>query len=291
VETILQTPAPEGTKGESSPESGATPSHARTGSSTDGDVIEAFLHKIATPSGARGRRRARYAFVGVAAAVCLAALLAVLFCFHPALKSPGPARASRTPGPVKQVSATTAHKGDIGVWLTALGTVDRSNSVIFSISQDYCQEIIRKFDAHQALTVEAYSRQGDRVFGHGFLAGVDNRIDTQTGTLQCRASVVPEEGDLMIPGLFLNMRLLLEMRHEVTLVPAEAIQRDPQSAFVYVIQSDNTVTRRPVFGGAVDGKWAEIQSGLSPGEVIAISGFNDLRQGRKVRYDLAPKAE
>jgi multidrug efflux system membrane fusion protein len=92
----------------------------------------------------------------------------------------------------------------------------------------------------------------------------------------------------MIPGLFLNVRMLLEMKHGVTLVPAEVIQRDPQSVFVYVIQSDNTVTQRPVLVGTVEGKWAEVQSGLSPGEVVASSAFNVLREGRKVRYELAP---
>ncbi|MGA2661864.1 MAG: protein kinase [Verrucomicrobiota bacterium] len=215
-----------------------------------------------------------------------------------------PYEGTRNPSPVKQVSAATAHKGDIGVWLGAmgtvypLGTVESSNSVMFMIPQDYCQEVVRKFDAHQALTVEAYDRQGEKKFGHGFLAGLDNQIDTQTGTLKCRARLIPEGDNLMIPGLFLGIRMLLETRHGVTLVPAEAIQRDAQSAFVWVIQSDDRVSRRPVDevpakGGeeaciALEGgKWTGIHSGLSPGEVVVSGGTRDLRQGQKVRYDLA----
>jgi multidrug efflux system membrane fusion protein len=127
----------------------------------------------------------------------------------------------------------------------------------------------------------------------------------------------------MIPGLFLNIKMLLEMKHGVTLLPAEAIQRDAQSEFVWVIQphftgvkglrspkgpaseaiqqgpsflwevqqSDNTVTRRRVRTGVEDGKWVEIQSGLSPGEIVATSRFNELREGQRVRYELAPKGE
>ena len=199
-----------------------------------------------------------------------------------------PGEDTPNPGPVIQVSATMAHKGDIGVWLTELGTVESSNSVMFQIPEDYCQEVVRKFDAHQELTVEAYDRTMQKKFGHGFLAGLDNRIDTQTGTLQCRARVVPEGDNLMIPGLFLNIKMLLEMKHGVTLVPAAAIQRDPQSAFLYVIQSDNTVTAPPVVIGTVDGKWAEIKSGLSPGELVATDEFNRLQKGLKVRYVLEP---
>jgi len=95
----------------------------------------------------------------------------------------------------------------------------------------------------------------------------------------------------MIPGMFLNLRMLLEMKHGVTLVPAAAIQRAPESTFLWVIQSDNTLTRRPVGLGVEDGKWAEIRSGLSPGEIVVTDNFNNVREGQKRRYDLAPKAE
>ncbi len=39
---------------------------------------------------------------------------------------------------------------------------------MFTIPEDYCQEVIKKFDAHQALPVEAYNRQFEKRFGHGF---------------------------------------------------------------------------------------------------------------------------
>jgi predicted Ser/Thr protein kinase len=318
VETILQTAAPERGGKQEITEKTERPNAVKGGAGPERGV---------TPSDARGARRAggwrKYAFIGISAGIV--ALLALLICLRLVLRARAAEREARrleqrhvqshrntrNSGTVGQVSAVTAHKGDIGVWLNFLGTVESSNSLMFAIPQDNCQEVVRKFDAHQALTVEAYDRQWEKKFGHGFLVGVDNQIDTTTGTLKCRASLIPEGDNLMIPGLFLNVRMLLEMRHGVTLVPAEAIQRDPESAFVYVIQSDNpvtrrpmvvgadevglyrgklldgAVTRRPVVVGAGDGKWAEIQSGLSPGEVLASDGFNYLREGRQVRYELA----
>jgi len=185
---------------------------------------------------------------------------------------------------VKQVSAVTARKGDIRVNLTAMGTVSSSNSVIFAIPEDYCQEVIRKFDAHQELAVEADNRQGDK-FGYGSLVGVDNQIDPTTGTLKCRASLIPEGENLMVPGQFLNIRILLELKHGVTLVPIVAIQHDSGSAYVWVIQSDHTLTHRPVRVGAIDGGWIEIQNGLSPGEIVVSGGPNDLREEQKVVTD------
>jgi multidrug efflux system membrane fusion protein len=138
------------------------------------------------------------------------------------------------------------------------------------------------------LIVAAYDRQGAK-FGHGFVSGVDNQIDTETGTLKCRAGVIPEADALMLPGRFLNLSLLLEMKHGIIIVPADAIQREPGSTFAWVIRPDGTVTRRAVVVGPVEGKWVGIPSGLSPGETVVCSGFNNLREGQKVRYSLAPE--
>ncbi len=146
--------------------------------------------------------------------------------------------------------------------------------------------MIKKFDAHEALTVKAFNRQGER-FGHGFLAGVDNQIDTTTGTLKCRASLIPEGENLMVPGLFLNLRMLLEVKHGVTLVPAEAILYDPQGAFVWAIKPDQTVSQRPVQMGTRDGAKVEVQSGLSPGELVITGPTNsDLQEGQEIHYKL-----
>ena len=192
---------------------------------------------------------------------------------------------TRNPGLAILVSATTARKGDIGVRLDAPGTVESSNSVMFVIPEHYCQEVIKKFDAHEALTVEAVNRQGER-FGHGLLVGMDNRIDPETATLKCRASLVPEGGNLMVPGLFLNVHLLLEVKHGVVFVPADAILHDPQGAFVWAIKPDQTVSVRHVQAGTTDGAKVEIQNGLSPGDLVVCPAIITLHDGEKIRYKL-----
>jgi len=182
--------------------------------------------------------------------------------------------------------ATAAYKGDFAVRLESLGTVDSSNSVVFSIPQDDVQEVVKRFDAGQVLAVEAEDRAG-KTFGHGTLRGVDNQIDPATATLKCTATLVPDGDHLMMRGLFLNIILTLEVKHGVTLVPAEAIQYDTQGPFVWAIQPDQTVSRRPVQAGAIDGAKAEIQS-VSPGDLVVIGpANNNLHEGWKIRYKLA----
>jgi len=258
VETILKTEAAEAAKIETGPKRGTATANPQTASRTGG--------------------WRKYADVVVGAIAGTAAVLAVLLCLH--LWSPF--WGTQKPGLVTPVAAATARVGDIGVYLASLGTVDSSNSAIFTIAEDDCQEVIRKFDAHQALPVEAYNRASTARVGHGLLIGVDNQIDTSTGTLKCRTSLIPEGATLMIPGLFLKIRMLLEVKHSVILAPDVAVQRDAESAYVWVIQSDHTLIRRPVRVGTVEGNWAEIQNGLSAGEEIVSGGLNGLQDGQKV---------
>jgi tRNA A-37 threonylcarbamoyl transferase component Bud32 len=186
----------------------------------------------------------------------------------------------------QMVAAAVARTGDIEVYRQCLATVESSNSVMFQIAEDDCQEVIRKFDAHEPLTVEAFNRQGER-FGHGFLSGVDNQIDTTTGTLKCRASLIPEDGNLMMPGLFLNLRMLLEVKHGVTLIPTNAILFDATGMIVWVINPDQTASRRQVQMGTIEGAMGEVQNGLTPGQLVVTSpANNNLHEDQKVRYQL-----
>ena len=183
------------------------------------------------------------------------------------------------------VLATAASSGDIAVRLDSFGSVDSSNSAVFTIRESAVQEVVKRFDAGQLLTVEAEDRDG-KPFGHGSLRGVDNQIDTATGMLKCTATLAPDGGHLMLRGSFLNIHLLLEVKHGATVVPFEAIQRNSETAFVWAINPDQTVSRRPVQVGTIDGAKIEIQSGLSPGDLVVIGPMMNLHDGQKTRYKL-----
>jgi len=146
------------------------------------------------------------------------------------------ARAAEPATPIS-VLAIPAEKGGIRVYISCPGVVDSTNSVDFSIPESYVQEVVHKFDAGQALVVEAYDRQFDS-FGQGFLKGVSNSIDVATGTLQCKAQLTPDGYHQAVPGLFLNIRMLLEVKHDLLRVPFEAVVRDQSAAFVWVINPD-----------------------------------------------------
>jgi multidrug efflux system membrane fusion protein len=93
--------------------------------------------------------------------------------------------------------------------------------------------------------------------------------------------------DTLFPNEFVNARLLVEEKHGVTLAPTAAIQRNSQATYVFLVKPDQTVSVRPVTVGATEGDEAEIVSGLSPGDVVVISGVDKLQEGTRVHTQIS----
>jgi multidrug efflux system membrane fusion protein len=110
---------------------------------------------------------------------------------------------------------------------------------------------------------------------------VDNQIDPATGTVKLKAQFANREMSLF-PNQFANVRMLLELKRDATLVPGAAIQRGTPGTFVYVVKSDNTVTVRVVRPGPTQGDDVSIEAGLAPGEQVVVDGADKLREGAKV---------
>ena len=115
----------------------------------------------------------------------------------------------------------------------------------------------------------------------GKLLAVDNQVDATTGTVKLKA-VFPNEDNLLFPNQFVNARLLVDTKHDATIVPAAAVQRGPDATFVYVLQADSTVERRNVEVGPLQGDQAAIETGLKPHEVVVTDGIDKLQNGSKV---------
>jgi multidrug efflux system membrane fusion protein len=154
-------------------------------------------------------------------------------------------------------------------------------SVIFTLPEDQVQAVIERRRRHAPILVDAMSRDMTKILAAGTLTTLDNQIDPTTGTLKLRATYDNESRSL-IPNQFVNARLLLETKKNVTLVPNAAVQRNGTSTFVYVIRPNRTVTVRRVEVGTVDAQRSEISSGLAPGEHVVTQGVDKLTEGTVV---------
>ncbi len=159
-------------------------------------------------------------------------------------------------------------------------------AVIFPIPEDSLPQVLARFKTGEHLPVEAYDREMRQRLAAGSLLTIDNQIDPATGTVRLKAIFANEKNELF-PNQFVNARLLVEVKREIIVVPASAIQRGPQGTFVYVVKADRTATVRPVRVGEIQGGEASITTGLSPEELVVVDGQDRLREGTMV--DLRPQ--
>jgi len=159
-------------------------------------------------------------------------------------------------------------------------------AVVFNIAEDSLPQVNKKMAAGQTFQVVAYDHDNKTKLATGTLLTIDNQIDQTTGTVKFKA--IFENKDLaLFPNQFVNARLLLETKHGATIVPTAAIQRSPQSTFVYVVKEDNSAEVRNISVGVTEADEAEIISGVAPGEKVVIDGIDKLQQGTKVNVRMA----
>jgi len=154
-------------------------------------------------------------------------------------------------------------------------------TVIFSVPEDDLPEIMPQLAAGSALPVTTYDRANLHELAAGQVSAVDNQIDTTTGTVKVRAQFDNTDNKLF-PNQFVNARLLVKTLTNVVTVPTSAILRGSPGAYVYVINTDNTVAVRQITTSAVDGNMTAVTSGLSAGERVVIDGTDRLRDGLQV---------
>jgi multidrug efflux system membrane fusion protein len=129
--------------------------------------------------------------------------------------------------------------------------------------------------------VDAYDREMRKKLASGVLQTIDNQIDTTTGTVKLRASF-PNQDNSLFPNQFVNARLLVDVKHDVILVPLSAIQRTSATAYSYVVQPNHTVTVKEVGVGITEGETAQVTSGLDPGDIVVTDGVDKLQEGSAV---------
>jgi multidrug efflux system membrane fusion protein len=154
-------------------------------------------------------------------------------------------------------------------------------SVMFTLPQDVIPQLMKRMSTGTSLEVDAFDRDIQNRLATGTLLAVDNQVDPASGTLRLKAQF--ENKDLsLFPNQFVNARLLVDTRRGATLVPGAAIQRGPDSQYVYVVKPDETVEVRNVTVGPTEGEQTVVETGVQPGDVVVTDGVDKLQPGAKV---------
>jgi membrane fusion protein, multidrug efflux system len=116
----------------------------------------------------------------------------------------------------------------------------------------------------------------------GELSFIDNIVDTTTGRIKLKATF-PNTNHLLWPGQFVQTTLTLRTFTNATVVPSRAIQSSQNGDFVFVVQSNATVQKRPVVAGLGREGKTIIENGVRCGEIVVIDGQLRLKEGTLIK--------
>jgi multidrug efflux system membrane fusion protein len=180
-------------------------------------------------------------------------------------------------------------EGKAGPIAIKLGNVVKANDVaIVTINQMHpiavnftVQATLLPRIRSESVLEAVVTPQGSRERRRGRVYFINNAIDTTTGTIALKAEY-PNEDELLWPGQYVDVMLLLGVQENALLVPTSAVQMGQQGSFVFVVKPDGTVESREVKIDRTLADQSVIAQGLQPNETVVTEGQLRLSPGTKV---------
>jgi len=126
------------------------------------------------------------------------------------------------------------------------------------------------------------ARANDEGFPYeGSFDYADLVVDQSTGTIAIRG-LFPNPELRIAPGLFVRIRIPINVRSNALLVPERATGFDQVGRYLLVVNEDNVVERRDVVVETKLGDLVVIEQGLEPDERVVVDGMLRSRPGAMV---------
>lgn len=146
--------------------------------------------------------------------------------------------------------------------------------VDFSIPEIYLSQIALGDE------VLVYSQDFPHEVFHGKVYALDSSIDPNTRSLGVRA-IVPNKDQKLLPGAFVEIKLLTGKVKQVVTIPEIALGNDAEGSYVYKIK-DNMASKTKVVAGEHKNNQVVILDGLKTGDQVVAAGMF------KIATDQAP---
>lgn len=168
---------------------------------------------------------------------------------------------------------------------TLLTTISQIDPILFKAGvteADYLRVARRAVDrigaVPQAGHIQLTLADGS-IYGHeGTIDVVDRAVNASTGTLGIQIRF-PNPQQVLRPGQYGRVRILLETRPKAMLVQQRAVQELQNLYSVAVVAADNKIVFRNVkVGPRVESLWV-LEDGVKPGEKIVVEGLQRVRDG------------
>ena len=168
---------------------------------------------------------------------------------------------------------------DLGEYVTTsskIATIVRTNPLRVRI--DIPEQMVSNIQVGQSVSVTV-SSYPDRSFA-GRVHHVAPSVTPNSRTMTVEAEV-ENSGDVLKPGQFATIRILLPESTPAVLVPLRAVRTESGTNTVFVIR-DGRAESRLVQLGQTEGDLVEIKSGVAANELVATSNVEALSDGMPV---------
>jgi RND family efflux transporter MFP subunit len=115
----------------------------------------------------------------------------------------------------------------------------------------------------------------------GKVARFSGRLQSSTRTMETEVDV-PNPSLVLMPGMYAEVKLLLERRNGVIAIPLTAIGGPEDKPTVFVVDANRKLQERPVQLGLQTADRAEVKSGLEQGDLVVVGNRSQLKTGEAV---------
>lgn len=181
---------------------------------------------------------------------------------------------------IDEGNIVTANQGGGLVIITQIQPI----TVHFSLSQRHIAQLRPRLKPGTPRPIVQAIGENNEILSTGELDLMDNQVDNATGTFRLKARFENAD-DALYPGQYIkDVRVLLDTRRNVQVVPAATVAGGIDGPIVYVAKTDNTVEVRPVTPVRVTNEPVVIiEKGLAAGETVVVEGQHKLKPGAAIK--------
>jgi membrane fusion protein, multidrug efflux system len=186
------------------------------------------------------------------------------------------------------VGASTADVGSGGTLLTTVNQIDPvyvnfTMSAADLLTLRNANEHGKVSLAQQAKTTVQVMLPDGALYGDpGVLDFSDVNVNATTGAVNLRAQA-PNKRRVLLPGMFVTLRVTLGQQHDVFLIPQTALLRDTVGAYVLTADSNGKVVRKDVTAIDSAGNSAIVTRGLVAGDQVIVNNLQSVKDGGQVK--------
>lgn len=154
----------------------------------------------------------------------------------------------------------------------------QSASQVLQMRRDLASGTLKRAEGAEAVEVKIVLEDGSVFPIAGRLLFTDMTVDEGTGQVKLRAEV-PNAKGLLLPGLFVKVRIEQSSVANAVLLPQQAVTRGGQGDSVLVINQDGSFAQRSVQVQTSMGNDWVVTGGLADGEQVLVTGQMHLMPG------------